>query len=155
MLRPPTEIYTHRKVLLAGAPDTWTLRIIMQGKLYPMGKLCLLKTNFWSRITCRTLLFLLCHRTEQNEATGWTTEFRFPAEEGIYSLRNRVQTGSGTHPASYPRGTGGIFLGNKEAEAETDLSHPSAEAKNARSYASTHPYVFMTWHLVKHRDKFT
>jgi hypothetical protein len=42
---------------------------------------------------------------------------RFPAKAGSYSLRHRVQTGSGDHPASYPRGTGYYFLGNKAAEA--------------------------------------
>jgi hypothetical protein len=34
---------------------------------------------------------------------------RFPAMAGNFSLRHRVQTGSGVHPASYPTGTGGSF----------------------------------------------
>jgi len=46
---------------------------------------------------------------------GWTTRVRFPVGVGIFSLRHRVQTGSGAHPASYPIGTG-IFLGRKAAE---------------------------------------
>jgi hypothetical protein len=29
----------------------------------------------------------------------------------IFSLRHRVQTGSGAHPASYPMGTGGNAAG--------------------------------------------
>jgi hypothetical protein len=37
---------------------------------------------------------------------SWTTGVRFPAEEGITSLRHRVQTGSGVHPASYPMDPG-------------------------------------------------
>jgi hypothetical protein len=41
---------------------------------------------------------------------------RFPAGEGNFSLRHRVQTGSGAHPASYPMGTGGSFPGGKAAE---------------------------------------
>jgi len=31
----------------------------------------------------------------------------------------------------------------------------SAEVQNALSYNSTHPYVFMEWCLVKHRDEST
>jgi hypothetical protein len=36
---------------------------------------------------------------------------------GNFSLRHRVQTSSGAHPASYPMGTRGCFPGGKEAEA--------------------------------------
>jgi len=32
---------------------------------------------------------------------------------GIFSLRNRVQTGTGAHPASYPMDTGGSYPGGK------------------------------------------
>jgi len=32
-------------------------------------------------------------------------------------MNNRVQNGSGAHPASYPMGTGGSFLGGKAAGA--------------------------------------
>jgi hypothetical protein len=42
---------------------------------------------------------------------------RFPAGTGNVSLHHRVQTGSGTHPASYPMGTGGSFHGGKAAGA--------------------------------------
>jgi hypothetical protein len=42
---------------------------------------------------------------------------RFPAGAGNFSLNHRVQTGSGTHPASYPMGTRGSFLGGKAAVA--------------------------------------
>jgi hypothetical protein len=34
---------------------------------------------------------------------------------GNFSLRHRVQNGSGAHPASYPMGTRGSFLGGKAA----------------------------------------
>jgi hypothetical protein len=40
---------------------------------------------------------------------------RFPAEDGNFSLHNRVQNGSGAHPASYPVGTRGPFPGGKAA----------------------------------------
>jgi hypothetical protein len=39
---------------------------------------------------------------------------RFPAGAGNFSLRHRVQTKPGAHPASYPMGTGGSFPGGKE-----------------------------------------
>jgi hypothetical protein len=42
---------------------------------------------------------------------------RFPVGAGNFSLLPRVQTGSGTHPASYPLGTGGSFPGCKAAGA--------------------------------------
>jgi hypothetical protein len=42
---------------------------------------------------------------------------RFPARAGNFSLHHRVQNGSGAHPASYPMGTGGSFLGDKAAGA--------------------------------------
>jgi hypothetical protein len=55
-------------------------------------------------------------------ATGYGLEdliirFRFPVEAGNISLRHHVHTGSGTHPASYPMGTGVSFPGGKAAGA--------------------------------------
>jgi hypothetical protein len=42
---------------------------------------------------------------------------RFPAEAGNFSLHHRVQNGSRAHPASYPMGSRGSFLGGKAAGA--------------------------------------
>jgi len=42
---------------------------------------------------------------------------RLPAEAGYFSLRYRVQTGSGAHPPSYPMGTAGAFPAGKAAGA--------------------------------------
>jgi hypothetical protein len=42
---------------------------------------------------------------------------RFPAGAETLSLHHFVQNGSGTHPASYPIGTRGYFLGGKAAGA--------------------------------------
>jgi hypothetical protein len=42
---------------------------------------------------------------------------RFAAGAGNFSLHHRVQNGSGTHPASYPMGTGGSFRRGKSAGA--------------------------------------
>jgi hypothetical protein len=81
---------------------------------------------------------------------------RFPAEAGNFSLRHRVQNGSGAHPPSYPVDTKGSFPEVKRPGGEADHSPPSrAEVKNARSYTSIPQYVFMAWYLVKHRDNFT
>jgi hypothetical protein len=52
--------------------------------------------------------------------------------------RHRVQTGSGTHPASYPMGTVCSFPGGKATGRQTDQSPLSkAEVKNTWSYTST------------------
>jgi hypothetical protein len=68
----------------------------------------------------------------------------------MFSFRHRVQTGCGAHPASYPMGTGGSFLGSKAAEREAHHSLPtSVEVKNASSYTSASKYVFMLWCLIK------
>jgi hypothetical protein len=54
------------------------------------------------------------------------------------------------------RVSGTLFLGVKRSGREADHSSPPiAEVKNAWSYASTPPYIFMAWCLVKHRDNFT
>jgi hypothetical protein len=42
---------------------------------------------------------------------------RFTAGAGNFSLHHRVQNGSRAHPASYPMGTRGSFLGGKAAGA--------------------------------------
>jgi len=68
------------------------------------------------------------------------------------SLRPRVQTGSGAHPAPNQTSTGGSFPGVKLPGSEDDHSSPSAWVLNAWSYSSTLPYVFMAWCLVKRRD---
>jgi hypothetical protein len=41
----------------------------------------------------------------------------FPAGAGNFSLHHRVQNDYGAHPASYPIGTRGSFLGGKTAGA--------------------------------------
>jgi hypothetical protein len=63
----------------------------------------------------------------------------------IVYLLHVVQTGFGAHPAPYPMGTRGFFLGSQAAGAEADHSPPtSAEVKNTWIYTSTPPYVFMS-----------
>jgi len=47
----------------------------------------------------------------------WGSRARLPAGVGNFSLRQRVQNGSGAHPVSYPMATRGYFPGGKAAEA--------------------------------------
>jgi hypothetical protein len=55
---------------------------------------------------------------------------RFPTGAGNFSLKRRVQKGSGANPASYPMGTRVLSLGVKRPGHEADHSHPSsAEVK--------------------------
>jgi hypothetical protein len=70
----------------------------------------------------------------------------------FFSLRHRVQDKSGAHPVSYPMGTSCSFIGVKWTGREAP---PTDEVKNAWSYISTPPYVFMAWYLVQQRDNFT
>jgi hypothetical protein len=86
-------------------------------------------------------------------ATGYELDdriigVRFPSGVGNFSLRNRVQTGSGAHRTSFPMGTGGFFPRGKAAGS----IHLVSKSKNVWSCTSTPPYVFMAWCLVKHRD---
>jgi hypothetical protein len=60
-------------------------------------------------------------------ATGWMMGVGVSAGAGNFSLHHRVQTGIGTHPASYPMGTGGSCpRGEKRAGHEADHSPPSS-----------------------------
>jgi hypothetical protein len=57
--------------------------------------------------------------------------------------------------ASYHMVRKRLSLQVKRPGREPDHSPPlSGEVKNAWSYTSTLPYVFMAWYLVKHRDNF-
>jgi hypothetical protein len=68
-----------------------------------------------------TLMFKSCD-SSVGIATGYVLDdrgfrVRFPVGAGNFSLHHRVQNGSGTHPASFPMGTGGSFPGSKAAGA--------------------------------------
>jgi hypothetical protein len=62
---------------------------------------------------------------------------RFPEGAGNFSLRHRVQTGSGAHPAPYPMGTGDSFPGVKRPGREADHLPPSSA--KAKEYVD--PYL--------------
>jgi hypothetical protein len=56
---------------------------------------------------------------------------------GILSLRHRIQTDSGTHPASCPMGSWGSYPRDKASRHEADHSPPfSAEVKNELDYTA-------------------
>jgi len=56
--------------------------------------------------------------------------------DGTFSIRHRLKTGSGAHPAPYPMGTEALISGSN-----ADHSPPfSAEVRNAWSYTSTPKY---------------
>jgi hypothetical protein len=54
---------------------------------------------------------------------------RFPAGAGNFSLQNRVQKGSWAHPASYPMGAGGSFLGERGGRDVKLTTHLHLEPK--------------------------
>jgi hypothetical protein len=60
------------------------------------------------------------------------------------------------YPISYPVGNRAFVPGIKLPEREADHLLPfNAEVVNAWGYTSIHLYVFMTWWLIKHRDRLT
>jgi len=72
-------------------------------------------------------------------------------KDRVFSLRHHVQTGSGTHPVI----TCGSFRGSIAAGARSyHLTPSSVEFNNEWSYASSVPYVFVAWRLIKHMDNF-
>jgi hypothetical protein len=72
----------------------------------------------------------------------------------IFTTASRMALGPTQPPVQWVLGA--LSLGVKRPGREADHSLPSsAEVKNAWSYTSTPPYVFMAWCLVKHRDNFT
>jgi len=72
-----------------------------------------------------------------------------------FSFRHHVPAGSGSFQSSVQWGTGTRSPRAKGCGREADHSHLSSiEVRNAQSYTSCHPYVFVAWCLVNHRDKF-
>jgi hypothetical protein len=55
--------------------------------------------------------------------TDWTTGVRPPAEAKDFSSSLCVQTSPEAHPASYPVGTGALFLGVKRGRGVTLTTH--------------------------------
>jgi hypothetical protein len=93
----------------------------------------------------------------QRRATGWTAGVRFPREAKDFSLLRTPQTGSGAHPASYSKGSGGSFLGPKRLGLEANHSPPpNAEVKNGGAVPPLrHTSLWRRAKLIKRRDNFT
>jgi hypothetical protein len=65
--------------------------------------------------------------------TDWTTGVRSPAEAKGFSFGLCVQTGSEAHPASYPMGTEGPFLGTMHGWDLLLTTHPHLMPKSRMS----------------------
>jgi hypothetical protein len=63
---------------------------------------------------------------------------------GYFSPGHRVQTGSGSHPPSYPMA---LSLGVKWPRREAD--HLPTSTTDVKSGASLTEYAFMAWRLIK------
>jgi hypothetical protein len=93
----------------------WTRLRIM------IGPCCALISTFYS--FCRKMeAFKLTYSSSVGIALGYGLDdrgsrVRFPEGAGNFSLHHRVQTGSGTHPDTYPMGTRVSFPGDKAVRA--------------------------------------
>jgi hypothetical protein len=77
--------------------------------------------------------------------TDWTTWFRSPSDANSFSCNRCVQISSEAHPASYPKGTGGSFLGIKRGRGVRLTTHPHLllKSRKNRSYISSPLGAFM------------
>jgi hypothetical protein len=89
----------------------------------------------WNHVSKLQLIFCLSASKSRDSSVGVALGYglddrgsrvRFPAGAGNFSLHHRVQNGYGAHPASYPMGTRGSFLGVKRTKREADNSPPSS-----------------------------
>jgi hypothetical protein len=83
-------------------------------------------------------------------------------KNSVYSLHSDFLFTTASRPGLRPTQPpiqwvpGAFSLEVKRPGLEGDHSHPSSvEVKNAWSYTTTPPYIFMAWYFVKHRDNFT
>jgi hypothetical protein len=80
---------------------------------------------------------------------------RFLVGAGNFLFSSASGPALGPNECHIKRYRGTLSAGIKQPEHEADRFFPSsAEDKNAWSYASTPPYVFIAWYSVKQRDKF-
>jgi hypothetical protein len=92
--------------------------------------LCLIKhCNLWCNI--KKHCFYKSHDSSVGIVLGYGLDnqgsrTQFLVGAGNFSLHHHVQTTSGAHPASYPRGTRALSLGVKWVGHEADHSPPSS-----------------------------
>jgi hypothetical protein len=107
--------------------------------------------NAWNYTSAPQYIFIAWYLGKHRDNYFFTSTFLCPwlddrgsfsggGNDGIFSLRHRVETDPGAHTASYPTGVGGSYSRVKRPGREADHSHPSiAEVRNTRSYTSTPP----------------
>jgi hypothetical protein len=86
---------------------------------------------------------------------GWLV-VRVPEGTGNVSVHHRVQTGSGTHPASYSVGNRGYFSGGKAAgvvKLTTDV-HLVSRSRMRGAILPLPQYAFMAWCSVEAQGTF-
>jgi hypothetical protein len=95
----------------------------------------------------------IAQRYSANLRAGWSG-VRVPVEAGNFPLHHRIQTGSGAHPASYPMGTRGSFLGGKAAGACTLTTHLHIVPRSRmRGAIPPLQYAFMAWCSVEAQEQ--
>jgi hypothetical protein len=103
----------------------------------------------WSYPSLETLPDLLLNlKVKKSSMNLFNVWYHLCGQPGKFSqYRPRVQIGSGAHPASYPKGTAGLFLPRvRRSGREADHSSSSStEVKNVWSYTYIPQQVFMTW----------
>jgi hypothetical protein len=75
-------------------------------------------------------------QSSQQNGTSWTAGVSIPGRGKRLFVFHSVQTGSETHQASYPMGTGGDFSGGKAAGAWSWPLPSGAEVKNGGDITS-------------------
>jgi hypothetical protein len=75
--------------------------------------------------------------------------------EVFFSLRHRVETGSGSHPAWHSIGTFWFFPGSKSAGAWIWLLTSSLWGWECVELYIHSLYVLMSWYLINHKEDFT
>jgi hypothetical protein len=117
-----------------------------------------------SKIRC-SFQFPIIRNTSRTSSVGIVTPYglknrgivvRFSAEVWDLSLFRRALAGSNIQTDSCSMGTEFSSQGSKRLNLEGGhLFLHSAGLKNAWRYASTPPYAFMVWGLIKNRGNFT
>jgi len=105
-----------------------------------------------------TLTLIASRKFLQRWATGWTIGvlgFHSRRGLGIFLFTTLSRTALGLTQPPIQWVPGDPSLGIKRPRREDYSPQSSAEFKNAWSYASTPPYVFMALCLVKHSDNCT
>jgi hypothetical protein len=139
-LKAKLSLCLHKQHTMSGGIDP---RILDLGAGLGWVVICKTGLEYWYRVVnVRGQISVVC-----SSVSVVTTGICFSAGTRSYtSPHHRVQICSGAHSASYPMGT--LLL--KRPKSQADHQPPSSsEVKNAWSYTSTSPYIYMAWFLIK------